>query len=182
VTSPEVTSWSCILPNAANGGLVPRPLPKFQVSHSSGEKSPRFLYLTAVEKNQGKAWYYHHVESSNCKVFCTQQRHCDRHNYCLPHSWSQSEWKRSSFHSIKAVVSQVGALLLLNIYITNSYRWKQVKVKAPPKPLQAERSSNSDIWLLAWTLPISHEQWWVLKLQGYAKYCIRPLSSVTSEV
>ena len=76
------------------------------------------FYLTAVEKNQGKAWYYHHVESSNCKVFCTQQRHCDRHNYCLPHSWSQSEWKRSSFHSIKAVVSQVGALLLLNKYIT----------------------------------------------------------------
>jgi len=58
-----------------------------------------------------------------------------------------------------------------------------LRLKHPlAKPLRAKHSRNSDIWLRAWTLPISHEQWWVLKLQGYTKYlqhCIRPLSSVT---
>jgi len=36
--------------------------------------------------------------------------------------------------------------LIITLYL-HSQRW--VKVKAPPKPLQAEHSSNSDIWLLA---------------------------------
>ena len=87
------------------------------------------------------------VESSNCKVFCTQQRHCDRHIVCHIPGASQNGDAVHSTPSIKAVVSQVGALLLLNIYI--SYTVGLRRKHPPPKPLQAEHSSNSDIWLLA---------------------------------
>jgi len=121
------------------------------------------------------------VESSNCKVFCTQQGHCDRHIVChIPETGQNG----SAVHSTP---SRLLSARLVHCYclIYTLQLHSQVKVKTPPKPLQAEHSSNSDIWLLAWTLPISREQWWVLKLQGYAKYlqhCIGPLSSVTSEV
>jgi len=47
------------------------------------------------------------VEGSNRKVFYTQQGHCDRHNAC--HT-PRARMMCSASHSIKAVISQVGAL------------------------------------------------------------------------
>ena len=47
------------------------------------------------------------VENSNCKVFYTQQGHCDWHNVCHTPG---ARMVSSAFHSTKAVVSQVGAL------------------------------------------------------------------------
>ena len=117
-------------------------------------------------------------ESSNCQVFCTQQ-HCDSHIACHIPGASQNGSAVNSTQSRLLSARLVHCYCLINTLQLHS----RVKVKAPPKPLQAEHSRNSDIWLLAWTLPISHGQWWVLKLLGYAKYlqhCIRPLSSVTS--
>jgi len=58
------------------------------------------------------------VESSKCKIFCSQQGHCDRYIVCHIPGAGQNGSACSSFHSIKAVVSPVGALLLLNKYIT----------------------------------------------------------------
>ena len=54
------------------------------------------------------------VESSNCKVFALNR---GLGTNIIPAAFLELEWKCSAFHSIKAVVSQVGALLLLNKYI-----------------------------------------------------------------
>jgi len=54
------------------------------------------------------------VESSNCKVFALNRGLVTD---IIPAAFLELEWKCSAFHSIKAVVSQVGALLLLNKYI-----------------------------------------------------------------
>ena len=174
ITEAEIAIWSFQLLWKSDGSS-PTYLPKCSIGAPLSPSKQLVMVSRCGLSSAGSAL----VESSNCKVFCTQQRHCDRHIVCHIPGAGHAEWKCSSFHSIKVVVSQVGALLLLNTLHLHS----RVKAKAPPKPLQAEHSSNFDIWLLAWTLPISHEQWWVLKLQGYAKYlqhCIRPLSSVTS--
>jgi len=124
-----------------------------------------FFFFSSGLSSAGSAL----VESSNCKIFCSQQGHCDRHIVCHIPGAARTEVQFIPLHQ-----GCWYCYCLINTLQLHS----QIKMKAPPKPLQAEHSSNSDIWLLAWTLPICHEQWWVLKLQGYAKYlqhCIRPL-------
>jgi len=51
----------------------------------------------------------------------------------IPATFLEPEWKISAFHSIKAVVSQVGA------YVKYIIATHLVKMKATPKPLRATR-------------------------------------------
>ena len=85
------------------------------------------------------------VESSNCKIFCSQQGHCDRYIVCHIPGASQNGSTVHSTPSRLLSARLVPCYCLINTLQLHS----RIKVKAPPKPLQAERSSNSDIWLLA---------------------------------
>jgi len=85
------------------------------------------------------------VESSNCKIFCSQQGHCDRYIVCHIPGAGQNGSAVHSTPSRRLSAQLVHCYCLINTLQLHS----RIKVKAPPKPLQAERFSNSDIWLLA---------------------------------
>jgi len=85
------------------------------------------------------------VESSNCKVFCSQQGHCDRYIVCHIPGAGQNGSAVHSTPSRPLSAQLVHCYCLINTLQLHSW----VKVKAPSKPLQAKHSSNSDIWLLA---------------------------------
>ena len=107
----------------------------------SPSKQPCIMVSSSGLSSAGSAL----VESSNCKVFCTHQRHCDRHIVCHIPGTGQNG---SAVHSTP---SRLLSARLVHCYclINTLQLHSGVKVKAPPKPLQAEHSSNSDIWLLA---------------------------------
>ena len=71
------------------------------------------------------------VESSNCKVICTQQRHCDRHIVCHIPGAGQNG---SAVHSTPSrLLSARLVHCYCLIYTLQLHSW--AKVKAPPKPL-----------------------------------------------